>query len=76
MSLTDFQDKQRFKLIGDLVLTEWVLKGVHLPKVTVYLDKGSGVAYQVCEQAGLYRSTEVPKTTEVLPYGEWQALSQ
>lgn len=76
MTLTDFQDKQRFKLIGDVVLTEWVLNGVHLPKVAVFLDKGSGVAYQVCAQAGLYRSTEVPKTGEVLPYGEWQALSQ
>lgn len=74
MTREDFEDKRRFKVIGDLVLTEWVLKGVHLPKVTVYLDTGSGVAYQVCEQAGLYRSTEVPKATEVTPYGEWLAL--
>jgi hypothetical protein len=52
----------------------WVLKGVHLPTVTVYLDTGSGVSCQVCEQAGLYRSTEVPKRPRYCPTGNGRRL--
>jgi hypothetical protein len=73
MTSADFSTN-RFSLFTEQTLADWVLRGIHLPRVKVYRDEHSGAYYQVCEQARLYRHTDGSSETEALPYGKWKEL--
>ena len=77
MKRADFSDASRFApCASDQTLTEWALRGAPLVADT-FIDPSTGACYQVCQNADLYRKTEIPDPAALtpLPYGEWLPLS-